>query len=266
MAAVVRTGICFVALAMLFGCVTPRSDTRLTRTVVPPPTVAAIFQPLYPTPLPTPDAVPTPILLARTPDTVTQSRPRGMEDLIEVPLYSDQLAPGWTVQHSSNIVCDTEQQVNSYEGRRAIVCMPDGEDAKLFFTLDATTRTIIRRDRVVAISFFLSGGQDPIETDQLGVSMQGSNVYPYWVADDTSVRIKGRDTTRADTPLFTETALSFLGVNRTIQPDEWAQAILWLDNQIYDPDYAYLTGFYLKTDQDLTQRFYIDQVNLLVTK
>jgi hypothetical protein len=277
-----------VALTTMAGCVSQQPDTT-TQTTMPAPTVAAMFEPPRATPMPPPQAIPTSILAARSAATGDQQPPRGMEDLIEIPIYTDQLSPGWTVQPSSNIVCNTQQQGFMYQGQRSIMCMPSGDDGKLFFVLDSTARAVFQRERVVAVSFYLSGGNIPIETSRpcqspsssncfylegdkvpfepmgMSVSMQGSNAYAYWVANDTSVQLKGRDLTQGG-PLFAETGLPFLGLRGTIQVNEWAQAILWLDNQIYDPEYKYVVGFYIITDQIDVPRFYVDQVSLLVSK
>jgi hypothetical protein len=256
----------FIVLVALAGCTAQQPDVALSKTAMPVPTVASMFEPPQVTLAPPPEAIPTPILSARTAVPNAQQPPRGMEDLLTVPVYTDQISSGWTVQPSSNIVCNTAQQGYTYRGQYAIMCMPSGDDAKLFFALEPTTRQTFLRERVVAVSFYLSGDNIAIGTDQLGVSVQGSVANSYWVADDTSAKPKGRDTAQADMPLFAETPLYYLGVNRAIQPGEWSQVVLWLDNQIYDPDYTYVVGFYLKTDQALVPRFYVDQVSLLLSK
>ena len=40
--------------------------------------------------------------------------------------------------------------------------------------------------------------------------------------------------------------------------------IVNLDNLTYDPDYKYVTGFYIKNDAGFLQTVYIDDVNLLM--
>jgi hypothetical protein len=79
------------------------------------------------------------------------------------------------------------------------------------------------------------------------VTVLGSNSYTYWVEDDISVK-------SIYEPVFSETRLYYLGVNRTIPPNTWVKVELWLDERIYDPDYRYVTGFYIKNEASLNKR------------
>jgi hypothetical protein len=92
----------------------------------------------------------------------------------------------------------------------------------------------------------------------------GSNSYTYWLANDTSVPT---DTTvTVEAPLFSETRLYDLHINRAIPPGTWVQVVVWLDDLIYDPEYTYVTGMYIKNNKGFLNTFYIDQVNLLMKR
>jgi hypothetical protein len=101
----------------------------------------------------------------------------------------------------------------------------------------------------------LSSGADYISNTDLAVTVLGSNEYPYWVDGDNSVQ-------NEISPVFSETRLSFLDVNRSIPPDTWVQVDVPIHKLIYDPDYTYVVGFYIKNDEGFISEFFIDDIEL----
>ncbi|OAN46056.1 hypothetical protein A6A03_02015 [Chloroflexus islandicus] len=251
-------------LIILAGC-GRRVSVEVLTPVAPTPTIAPFFQerptatlfvpPPTHTPLPTrPPATPTPVA----------STHNDVSNFQIVPVYRDSLSPGWSMDNSALLssLALTQTQVVAL-GRAAIAVTPSESTGILFFTLTRTSGIELRRDRVAALRFRLSGGATPIANDAMTVSVVGSNRVPYWVPNDDSVSIEGRVTNSAE-PLFPETRLYFLGLNRAIAPGEWAEIYVWLDDLIYEPQYTYVTGFYLKTSSDLVPQYYVDQIEFLV--
>jgi len=149
-------------------------------------------------------------------------------------------------------------------GKKAIMVTPTDDFGLFFLTVRKDALKIYPRNRILGISFWLNGGENSIATSDLAVTVTGSNQYAYWVADDTSVKVDRPLT--ADAPLFAETRLYFLHINHSIPPNTWVEIILWLDDQIYDPDYTNLTGIYVKNDKGFLKPYYIDDVQLLVQR
>jgi hypothetical protein len=65
-------------------------------------------------------------------------------------------------------------------------------------------------------------------------------------------------------PAFSETRLYYLDINRTIPPDTWVLIEMWLDELAYEPDYEYVTGFYIKNNEGFAQTYYVDDVQLIM--
>ena len=141
---------------------------------------------------------------------------------------------------------------------------PTKDKGSIFFTVSPTATDGYLRNRVSGVRFRLSGGPKPISNDALAVTVVGINRYPYWVANDRSLMIS--PTMTLESPLFSETRLYFWGINRTIPPNTWVEIDLWLDDLLYDPNYRYITGIYIKNDVGFLQTYYIAQMRLLVKK
>lgn len=186
------------------------------------------------------------------------------ENIAEIVVYDDALDPNWTAEQSSAVSYDLAATSYTYSSTTAIAITPDKEFGRFFLTVRPETTVAYRSDQVLGISFWLSGGDKLIENDDLAVTVIGSNDYTYWVANDTSIPIEGEIT--EDLPLFSETRLYFLDVNHSIPAGTWVEIIVWLDELVYDPDYNYITGIYLKNDADFLQTFYIDRVSLLLER
>lgn len=179
----------------------------------------------------------------------------------EVPIYSGALARGWSTEGSSGMQIDLASTAFVNTSEQAIATTAAWPSGQLCLTLREGAPTY-ERDAVRGVSLWLSGGDMLLENDALAVQMQGSNRLPYWAAGDDSVKITGRVTD--DTPVFSETRLFYLGINRTIPADTWVEVVVWLDDLLYEPDYRYVTGVCVKNDPAYRDTFYIDRVTLLV--
>jgi len=221
------------------------------------PAIGSVF-PLAPTAdnaIPPPTANPTTIAQA----TITAL---GENKLIVVPVYNDVLSGSWSIKNSVQTIIDVQNQEYVDQGRFAIKAQPQSTSSILYFTLDKTIKKYLLRNKVQALRFYLSGGNYALSKESMVVAVIGSNIHPYWVKNDTSVRIEGRITNKQ--PVFSETRLFYLGINRAIPPKTYVKVILWLNDRIYDPPYTYVTGFYIKTDKVSAPTFYIDNVSLLI--
>ncbi|WP_298819657.1 hypothetical protein [Chloroflexus sp.] len=254
--------LCLFVLMTLTGC-SRRLSVETAAAGVPTPTIAPFFQerPTATPFVPPPTRAPLPVRPTATPTTIAANE---VSSLRVVPVYRDALSAGWSVDNSAllNSLILTQTGVVAL-GREAIAVTPSESTGILFFTITPNSGIELRRDQVAALRFRLSGGDTPIANDAMTVAVVGSNRVPYWQPDDDSVTLEGRVTNSTE-PLFPETRLYFLGLNRAIAPGEWAEIYVWLDDLIYEPEYTYVTGFYLKTSSDLVPQYYIDQIEWLV--
>jgi hypothetical protein len=254
-----------LAILLLAGCnqVSTRApldpgDTR------PAPTVSSAFSPIsVPTPqllraTTRPVAVPT-----RTADQERAAAEARGQGLTEVPVYTDRLSEQWSLDNSYQMAIDLRNRRTVDSGEYALEAKPSFGTGTLYFTLKPGAGKAIERDKVQALRFRLSGGDNIIDNDSIAVAIVGSNTQPYWRENDTSVQVDGRTTDGG--PVFSETRLVFLGVKKSIPAGEWVDVEVWLDELLYDPDYTYVTGFYLKTDRQEVPVLYIDYVSLLMT-
>jgi hypothetical protein len=186
------------------------------------------------------------------------------DQVAAISLYDDALNSDWSAERSGEVKYDVASTAFVHGGKKAIMVMPTDDFGRFFLTVRKDARKIYPRDRILGISFWLNGGANSIATSDLAVTVTGSNQYTYWVADDTSVKINA--TVTAESPLFSETRLYFLHVNRSIPPSSWVEVIVWLDDLIYDPNYTNITGMYIKNDKGFLNPYYIDDVQLLVQR
>jgi hypothetical protein len=186
----------------------------------------------------------------------------GEDRLVVIPVYDDGLSDGWSIDNSFQTTIDLRSQEYVDQGRFSLKAQPQITTGILYFTLDKSAAKYLLRNKIQALRFYISGGSDPLDKNAITVAIVGSNEHPYWVKNDTSVKIEGRVTDNQ--PVFSETRLSFLGVNKAIPPKSYVKVTVWLDELIYDPTYTYVTGFYFKTDKESAPTFYIDNVSLLM--
>ena len=135
---------------------------------------------------------------------------------------------------------------------------PTRDYGNLAFTVKFGTKETYLREKTLGVRFWLYSGDATIGTQDLAVSVVGSNKYPYWVWNDSSV-------TNDNDPVFSETRLQYLGFNDAIPPDTWVQVEVWLDELLFDPEYKYVTGIYIKNGEDFRDTIWIDQVELVTT-
>lgn len=257
----------FLTALLLTGCTAGASTyTGDSGVSQPTPTVSSVFSSALPVAT---AQVPTPVRdtavgsAARLDDTyASRDTPARGDQVVEIPVYGDDLDGSWTLENSTMMSYNLEHTRYVDRGRYAIEAAPTAGSGMLYFTVRQNTRQIFPRAQVLGVKFRLSGGADFIENDALAVTVVGSNRQPFWVPGDNSVQLEGRVTD--DLPVFSETRLYYLDINETIPPNTWVDIVVWLDDLVYDPDYAYVTGFYVKTAPDLLERFYIDQVNVIL--
>ncbi|MEZ4867899.1 MAG: hypothetical protein R3C14_41615 [Caldilineaceae bacterium] len=245
------------------------NGAEIGNTDTPMPTVAEIFHsegtpPIFAFSTPAPDSA------AAEPGTPVAEETGNDRPLptgyVETVIYADELDSNWTLDHSLKMTYNlwdnshwfqtlsTALNINS--GATAIAATPQDDYGILFFSLRPEAITQYTRDRVLGISFWLNSGDDIIATDDLAVAVIGSNEHPYWTETDHSVFPTGEET-------FSETRLYYLDINRSVPTQTWVNVVVWLDRLIFDPNYTYVTGFYIKNDVGYRNTFYVDQVTLL---
>jgi hypothetical protein len=247
---VVLAAVCVVFLA---GCGAAKSN--LPAGQVEAPTVSAYFRVVSPTVGPTrtvrPTLAPAP---TRTPGagTLTISGVATREETV----YADAPAQGWSLEFSQGMSY-TQGASLVHGGRVAIAVTPTMDFGALLLALRADTGLSYQYKNVLGVSFWLNGGKNVINPEDLAVTVLGSNAYPYFKADDTSVQL-------GDNTYFSETRLYYLGINRPIPAETWVEVTLLLKNLPYDPSYTYITALYIKNDEGVRNTFYVDDVRLLV--
>jgi hypothetical protein len=220
---------------------TPAAAGRLTQPAADTAAAAATAT-VWPTITPLPTRQPTP-----TPPPVTI-----------VTLYDEELLPGWSLRQSSAVSWRILNNDPVYSGRNSISLSPQADYGILFFTVEADSAATYPRAQVQGISFWLFSPDEPLGLDDLSISILGSNIYPYWIRGDNSVE-------NESWPVFSETRLEFLGFNYPIPPNEWTKVEVWLEDLLFDPDYEYVTGFYIKNDEGFYKTVYIDQVEMVMS-
>lgn len=175
-----------------------------------------------------------------------------------VPLYSDILDRNWVLLDDPGMEVDLASMAYVHSGRTAVAMTPTADFSALFFAVRPDTSVDYRREDVLGFKFWLNGGDALIELEDLAVTIVGSNAYSHWVEGDNSV---GEAT--SDAPLFSETRLYFLNLNRSIPANTWVEVEVWLDDLQFDPDYRYVTGFYIKNNAGFYRTVYVDDISLI---
>jgi hypothetical protein len=213
------------------------------------PSVAPLFRAETITPRPT--------RTRRPPATVSAARGALGSAYTETVIYDDGLVAGWTVEHSVGVKYDLADTTHAFAGSNAIAITPTEDFGALFITLSAAATQSYPRDAVLGIGFQLNAGSKTIAARDLAVTIVGSNALKYYAPDDKSVNLNGLN-------FFSETRLYFLDVNRSLTPETWVEIVVWLNELPYDPDYANVTGIYIKSDAGFRQTYYIDKVMLIL--
>lgn len=254
-------GLCTLVLALiaLASC----GPTRPQAGQQPPPTVAPVFRPEVPTSLPpvgTPgQRPPTPTIEGPT-DAVVASRLGS--DVRRVPIFNNGLNADWSLENSSGLRYNLQSRTYVSSQPYGIAATPLHGAAQLFFTVKSDARRTYNHNEILGVSIMVNGGPDGLGHEDLLFTVMGSNAYTYYRENDRSVEAAGRITDEGT--IFDEQRLYFLDFKEGIPPDTWGEVLIWLDERILDPEYTYLTGIYILTDERNTKTFYIDEVNLLV--
>ena len=189
-----------------------------------------------------------------------------------IPIFDDALGLGWTTKYSS-MPHQLDFSAETFEGRYAIRMSPAIGERSLLFTLESNARPV-REERVLGISFEIFSGSEGLSNEEVAMGIIGSDSSTYWIKNDTStfnVRNPNPDWLPADDPIsnlygqnFSETLISFMGIERDIAPNTWVEGINYLDDRIYDPLYKNIVGFYFKTETTVRHDILIDNVQLIV--
>lgn len=260
-----------LACAVLISCGTVDQAQSPTSPPLPTPSVAPFFgSPATRTPTtvvtqtrtatPRPTSAPTPTTAAATPVQPT-TLPESADQYPQISIYDETLNANWSVAGSQNMTVDLGNKAVVHDGKVALVAKPTKAFGKLFFAVRKNTKEVYDSEKVLGLRLWLSGGPNAIANTDLAITVLGSNQYTYWAEGDTSVHVDA--TITPESPLFSETRLYDLGINR-IPPGEWVEVIVWFDKLIYDPPYKYLTGIYIKNDREFADPFYLDHVDLLL--
>ncbi|MFO7682867.1 MAG: hypothetical protein R6X34_22740 [Chloroflexota bacterium] len=177
-------------------------------------------------------------------------------DLITKTVYDDALDVNWELLPEEGMDVDLESMAHVRNGRYAIAMTPLDTWQRLYFAVRQDAAVSFPANDVLAISFWLNGGSDYIELHDLAFTVVGSNDYPYWVEGDRSAYYD-------DEFPFSETALYHLDLNGSIPPNTWVQVEVYIHELIYDPDYRFITGFYLKNADDFFNTVYVDDINII---
>jgi len=228
----------------------PISTSDLAQPAGGTPTVARFFSQHATA---TPMVLPTSVPLTDVPSTVITTTTQ----VITTTVFTDQLNPNWSLVTAPGMQVDQANSTHIHSGSVSLAMTPQTDFSKLSFLVNQNTNVAYPRDQVMGVSFWLNSGNEPVNLSDLAVTVLGSNAYPYWMANDNSVPTDNKI-------FFQETRLYNLGLNRAIPPETWIQVTVYLDKLIYDPDYKYVTGFYIKNDAGFLRTVYIDDVNLLM--
>jgi hypothetical protein len=183
---------------------------------------------------------------------------RPAQKIVETPVFDDKLNPNWTTAYSVGMTSFFTETERVFAGT-GIRVTPQQDFGMLLFAVKQNTREQYELDRVAGVSVWINSGDQPLDPNNLSVTVVGSNDYIYWRADDESVKTD-------ETHFFSESRLYYLGVQNVVPPHTWVEAVVWLDELPYEPEYKYVTGIYIKNDEWFRRTFYVDQINLLMVE
>lgn len=180
-----------------------------------------------------------------------------VQKIVDEPLFDDKLSADWSTEQSIGVQAFFTDTEHLYTGNAGISVTPQQDFGMLFFTVKQDARKTYGLDRVLGVSVWINSGEQPLDPNNLSITVVGSNDYDYWVRNDRSVATD-------ETHFFSESRLYYLGIKNTVPPNTWVEAVVWLDQLPYEPDYKYITGIYIKNDEWFRRTFYVDQIHLLV--
>lgn len=258
----------WVVMAGVIGLMTACAGEALDSSPVSQaPTVSSLFDGGALTtsrPRPTAPAAPTRTPRpAATPAVSSQAAPRtagsAESQTVEVMIYDEDLHPDWSLGESWGVEVDLLARTHVQTGTVAVSVTPLEDYCGLLFSVKPDAQSTYPVTSVLGVSLWLNGGEDVLLPDDLAVTVIGSNAHTYYVKDDRSVQIDDRH-------FFSESRLSYLGITRSVRPDTWVEATVFLDKLPYEPDYQYVTGVYIKNDEGYRQTYYVDRVALLMIR
>jgi hypothetical protein len=239
-----------------------------------PVTAAVVATAVAPQPVDTPAPAPGPVNTpapgsGSTPEsgaaapTVSGSAGAGAVDPPAEPnrfyIFRDSVHSDWSLQNSDAISYRLVEGTLPYSGTAALAMTPTADYGTLFFTVREGAAQAYPRRQIERVVFWIYSPDYPLNLDSLAVTIVGSNIYPHWVKGDNSVE-------NEVWPIFSETRFEFLGFNRPIPANTWAEVEIWLDNLIYDPTYEWVTGFYIKNDEGFYDTVFIDDLHLVMVE
>ena len=267
----------FIILSVAVACVGPQ--TQGTRIVTPfsTPTLHSIFSNATIDTSESPNLFPlagTPTLMGffeepTVPTTVRPTEPVDITPLLTltprptpvittITIYGEALNENWTLENSFFFDYDPREDEVSYNGRYSLAFTPESGFGNLMFTVKPDSEEEYPRQNVVAVQFWLYSGDDYIATDDLTVTIIGSNEYSYWVEGDDSVEVDD------SLPTFPQTRLYFLNIEEDIPPDTWIQVEVSLNELIYEPEYRFVTGIIIENEEDFLRTIYLDDLELVI--
>jgi hypothetical protein len=251
-------------LSLLSGCIPVKAGEETLPSVLPVPTLNSIFTRSQKTISPTAIIAVSSPVLPTLESTVEPETPQAATPFVtpipvalqSVVVYDEKLNDNWSLGSSTGILRNLQDTTSPHNGIYALSMTPTIDEASLFFSVQKDAKEIYLRDQIWGVRFWLYSGNSTIGTDDLGVTVFGSNQYPYWVWNDNSVE-------NVYDPKFSFTRLYYLDINRSIPPNTWVQIEVWLDKLQFDPVYKYVTGFVIKNGEGFRDTVYIDQVELV---
>jgi hypothetical protein len=198
----------------------------------------------------------TPMLFSTSVPYTNDSTPRPTPiQVTTASVYSDQLDPNWSLEAGPGMLVDQKDTTHAHDGTVSLAMTPKTDFSKLSFYVSKDSSVVYPRDQVTAIRFWLNSGSDTLQLSDLIVKVLGSNIHPYYAADDNSVPV--------DSDIFLqETRLYFLGLKNPIPAEKWVEVTVTLDKLTHDPNYKYVTGFYIKNDAGFLRTVYIDDIHV----
>ncbi|MCB8977298.1 MAG: LysM peptidoglycan-binding domain-containing protein [Ardenticatenaceae bacterium] len=246
---------------MLGGCLPAGAESESAVSMnLPTPTIHPFFLAGSPTPIrvqPTPTEISLDDFSSTLEATLGASLVRPQSEVKSIVIYDDEFNSDWLALEGENIEADFKYTTAVHNGRYSISITPFADFSTQYFVVQQGADQQYLQDKVIAIYFWLNSGDGFLQLDDLAFTMLGSDELPYYTAQDKSAYID-------DEFPFSETRLYYLGLNQTIPPNTWVEVEVLLDNLIYDPDYTYITGFYIKNNEGYTHTFYIDDISVLM--
>lgn len=182
-------------------------------------------------------------------------------------IYAGTVDRNWVLQNNYGLAYKLQDLSHSVQGKPSLAINSSQAGSTLFFQVRPNSSSQYLHDKVLGLAFWLNSGNNTLNPGDLSLTVTGSNKYPYYQFNDRSADSEHL-LTRSGTRLYD------LGLNRPLPPNTWVLVEIILDDLVYDPgyqptpvvdtDYRYVTGFYLTTEVNSLQTFYLSQVGILL--